>query len=130
MHGDCSVTDSSGFSLKFRGSGAIRHGDWRFGGTSSEKNLIESGLASKTNVILHTDSSAAKSMAARFGATRRTRHIELRYLYLQSLAQTGSIRLSKIAGTDNVSYIMTKYVSSETLRKHMSSLGLAHVSDT
>jgi len=92
--------------------------------------LVESGIASKTNVILHTDSSAAKSMAARFGATRRTRHIELRYLYLQSLVQTGAIRLSKIAGADNVSDIMTKYVSSETLRKHMSSLGLVHMSDT
>ena len=92
--------------------------------------LVESGIASKTNVILHTDSSSAKSMAARFGATRRTRHIELRYLYLQNLVQTGAIRLSKIAGADNVSDIMAKHVSSETLRKHMSSLGLAHMTDT
>ena len=92
--------------------------------------LTESGLASKTNVILHTDSSAAKPMASRLGATRRTRHIELRYLYLQNLVQTGAIRLSKISGADNVSNIMTKYVSSENLRKHRSSLGLVHMPDT
>ena len=94
------------------------------------KFLSEPGLASKTNVILHTDASAAKSMASRFGATRRTRHIELRYLYLQNLAQIGTIRLFKIAGADTVSDIMTKYVSSETLRNHMPSLGLVRVSDT
>ena len=92
--------------------------------------LVESGLASRIDVTLHTDSSAAKSMASRFGATRRTRHIELRCLYLQNLIQSGTIRLSKIAGSGNVSDIMTKYVSSEILRRHVSSLGLVHMSDT
>ena len=91
---------------------------------------VEFGLASRIIVTLHTDSSAAKPMASRFGAARRTRHIELRYLDLQNLIRSGTIRLAKTAGSENASDIMTKYVSSEVLRKHRSSLGLVQMSDS
>ena len=42
-------------------------------------------LAPKVTITVNTDSVAGKSMATRYGASRRTRHIELRYFYMQSL---------------------------------------------
>ena len=42
--------------------------------------VLETGFAKTCPILVHTDSSAAKSMATRFGTTRRTRHIDLRFL--------------------------------------------------
>ncbi len=44
--------------------------------------LLESGFASHINVVVFTDSSAGKSIASRFGASRRIRHIQLRVLFM------------------------------------------------
>ena len=47
-----------------------------------------------------------KSIAGRFGTSRKTKHFELRYLYVQELAQTGLIRLCKVLGTLNPAEIL------------------------
>ena len=44
--------------------------------------LLEAKLAKKVNVIAHTDSTAGKSMATRFGTGKKTQHVELRFLYV------------------------------------------------
>ena len=41
--------------------------------------LREVNLAPKVTINCFTDSTIGKSMATRYGASRRTRHIELRY---------------------------------------------------
>ena len=46
--------------------------------------LLESKLAKKVNVIAHIDSMAGKSMATRFGTGKKTKHAELRLLYVQN----------------------------------------------
>ena len=48
------------------------------------KNLItEAKLAKSVNITVHTDSTATKSMATRFGTSKKTKHVELRFLYVQ-----------------------------------------------
>ena len=47
--------------------------------------VFETGFAKTCPILVHTDSPAAKSMATRFGTTRRTRHIDLRFLLLAAL---------------------------------------------
>ena len=42
--------------------------------------MVEAGLAKACHITIHTDSSAAKPTATRFGTTRKTRHIDLRFL--------------------------------------------------
>ncbi len=86
--------------------------------------LMETGLSKACSIIIHTDSTAAKSMASRFGTTRRTRHIDLRFLHLQSLVKLGTIRINKIPGAQNPADILTKYVTAEVLRRHTEHLGL------
>ena len=65
--------------------------------------LLEAKLAKKVNVIAHTDSTAGKSMATRFGTGKETKHVELRFLYVQNLVQMGLLRMAtaKIDGTRN-----------------------------
>ena len=49
--------------------------------------VTESRLFQKDNICVFTDSTAGKSMAGRFGTSRKTKRVELRYLYVQELVQ-------------------------------------------
>ena len=53
------------------------------------------------------DSSAAKSMACRAG-TGRTRHIDVKYLWLQQMVKDRKLEMRKIKGTENPVDILTK----------------------
>ena len=85
--------------------------------------LLESKLTLKCNIIIHTDSTAGKSMASRHGLSKKTKHIHLRFLYMQDLILSGLIKIKKIAGTLNPADVFTKYVNKETLNRHMPTLG-------
>ena len=57
------------------------------------KNIIlEAEFARKVNIVTCTDSTAGKSMATRFGAGKRTKHVELRYFYVASFLSKHSRR--------------------------------------
>ena len=63
-------------------------------------------------------------MATRFGTTRKTKHIELRYLYMQELVTSGLVIIRKILGTNNPADILSKYVSKDVLHKHLNAVGI------
>ena len=86
--------------------------------------LLESKLAKKVNVIAHTDSTAGKSMATRFGTGKKTKHVELRFLYVQNLVQMGLLRMAKIEGTRNPADLMTKYVATDVLQRLKAHIGV------
>ena len=86
--------------------------------------ILESNLAKTCNLVVYTDSTAGKSMATRFGTTRKTKHIELRFLYTQELVLSGIVTIKKILGTNNPADILTKYVSKDTLLRHLSAVGI------
>ena len=86
--------------------------------------VLESGLFEKANLTVHTDSSAGKSMAGRFGTSRKTKHVELRHLYMQELVQSGLLKLRKVLGTLSPANTLTKNVGKDTLNKHLPTLGL------
>ena len=82
------------------------------------RNMIrEVNLAPKVTITVNTDSVVGKSMATRYGASRRTRHIELRYFYMQSLVASGLLRINKTSGSENVAYLGTKYLDRVTLSR-------------
>ena len=78
--------------------------------------LQESGLASKVNIRIHTDSTAGKSIATRQGTSKKAKHIDIRFLYTQQLTKYGIISIHKINTARNTADILTKYISRETLR--------------
>ena len=86
--------------------------------------LLEAKLAKKVSVIAHTDSTAGKSMATRFGTGKKTKHGELRFLYVQSHVQMGLLRMAKIEGARNPADLMTKYVATDVLQRLSTHLGV------
>ena len=81
-------------------------------------------MAPKVNIIMFTDSTAGKSMAVRFGASRKTKHVQLRFLFVQELVSSGTLVSKKIPGTLNPSDILTKYVAKAILQRHNITLGI------
>ena len=77
------------------------------------------GSAKKVLIAIHTDSSAGKSMASRFGTSKRTRHVKLRFLFVQYLILQQVINLRKIEGVRNTADVLTKYVKADVLHKHL-----------
>ena len=69
-------------------------------------------------VELATDSSAAKSFASRRGLGRN-RHVEVKWLWLQSAVAQGKFRLRKIPGAMNPADVCTKYQSLSDMRERL-----------
>ena len=91
--------------------------------------LIEMNITSRVNIRVFTDSSAVKSMSTLFGASKKTEHVELRFLFMQELVQQGILQVKKVAGTSNPADVMTKYVSREVLQRHLGTLGVSFTSN-
>ena len=70
------------------------------------------------NVEIHTDSSSAKSFAARRGLGR-LRHVQTRYLWVQERLACKHLRLFKVPGDENPADAMTKSLASSVLEKHL-----------
>ena len=83
-------------------------------------------LGLQLELKLHTDSSGAKSMASRRGAGR-VRHIEAKALWLQGAVLDGTIKLFKVAGTDNPADLMTKYLHVDKIDELMSRVNLSKI---
>ena len=72
---------------------------------------------------VESDSTSAKSFASRKGLGKQ-RHFQTRYLWLQDQVASGAIAITKIPSGENVSDVLTKAVSTQTLLKHMEMLGV------
>ena len=86
--------------------------------------LMELLNINKVNIKIHTDSSSGKSMATRIGSSRKAKHIELKHLFIQQLISHDYVRIIKIHTNDNPADILTKYVSTETLQRHLQQAGI------
>ena len=88
--------------------------------------LLESQLSKNVNIRIHTDSTAGKSMATRFGTSKKTKHVQLRFLLIQELVASGVVSIKKVSGTSSPSDVMTKYITKEVLQRHLMSLGITY----
>eukprot|EP00971_Amphidinium_carterae_P280648 5571520-Amphidinium_carterae.1 len=50
---------------------------------------------------INTDSSAGQAVANRLGLNRKTKHVQVKYLYMQDLVQRGEMTITKIQTTHN-----------------------------
>ena len=64
-------------------------------------------LGVTTQVRVWTDSNAAKAIASRRGFGK-TRHVELRYLWLQEMTKSGRVKIRRILGEQNLADHLTK----------------------
>ena len=56
----------------------------------------------KKCMTLYTDSTSARSLASKLGVNRRSRHISLRYLWMQDLRQAGEVETRRVATHENL----------------------------
>ncbi len=73
-------------------------------------------------VRIWVDPSAAKAMASRAGLGR-TRHLEVRFLWVQEAVKSKRLEIRKIKGTANPSDIATKPMAMDDLIRHLSAVG-------
>ena len=85
---------------------------------------IEALNVKSTIEELYTDSSSAKSITARRGVTRKTKHSELRQLFVQELVANGKLQVTKVGTLSNAADIFTKCVSSEMIQRQLHTVGL------
>ena len=79
--------------------------------------LLEAKFAKTVKINVRADSTAGKAIASRFGAGKKSKHIELRYLYMQELVQRGVLALRKVGTLFNCSDV-------GLLKSHLTRLGV------
>ena len=81
-------------------------------------------LAKPFELTVYTDSSSGKAFASKLGLTRKSKHVQLRYLFMQDLVASGQLKLSKIPTDKNPADVLTKYLTASTLHKLLPKLGV------
>ena len=87
-------------------------------------------LSSSVSIVIQTDSSAEKTMASRLGISRRSKHIELKYLWIQDEVKEGKLELKKVGTHFNPSDVLTKYVPASVLGQHLPRLNIFKVNSS
>ena len=83
----------------------------------------------KKCITLYTDSTSATSLASKLGVNRRSRHIALRYLWIQDLRQAGEVDIKRVTTHENPADIYTKLLPAPVLQKHLPQNGLLALPD-
>eukprot|EP00971_Amphidinium_carterae_P151780 3008378-Amphidinium_carterae.1 len=81
-------------------------------------------LSRRITMSINTDSSAGKAVANRLGLNRKTKHVQLKYLYMQDIVQRGEMTVTKIQTTHNPADVLTKHLPSATISSHRERLCL------
>jgi len=81
-------------------------------------------------MFTHTDSTGATAVVTRNGLSPKTKHMQLRYLWLQELYTTRKLKLRKVGTLDNLGDVLTKHVTPQVLTRLLGRLGLINVLDT
>ena len=88
------------------------------------KELKSEILSREVKITLKTDLSAGKTMASRLGISKKSKHIELRHLWIQDILSEGVMSLEKVRTHHNPSDVLTKFVQSSALGNHLPKLNL------
>ena len=86
--------------------------------------MQELRLVRSVAMKIFTGSSAAKSISTRHGPGKQSKHISLRYLFVQDLVRSGATTIKKVGTEDNHSDVLTKYVGVWILLHHLTALGI------
>ena len=83
-----------------------------------------SQLAKPFELTVYTDSSSGKALASKLGLTRKSKHVQLRYLFRADLLADGQLHLSKIPAGKNPASMLTNNLPASTLHKLLPKLGV------
>lgn len=73
---------------------------------------------------MFTDSQSAIHLAENSALHSKSKHIQLRYHFIQSILDDGELKLDKIHTDENLADMFTKVVTREKLKSSSTSVGL------
>ena len=76
------------------------------------QSLVGELLGRSVNLILRTDSDAARLSIEKLGMMK-TKHMELRFLFLKQLQDDHVIALERVSTHDNITDLMTKALTAQ-----------------
>jgi len=79
------------------------------------------------DVIIHSDSAAARGMVKRNGLGK-VRHIHVQELWVQDALREGRFKLQCVLGYDNCADLLTKHLEEKSMVRHAERIGLAILS--
>ena len=88
------------------------------------KELKSAILSGDVKITLKTDSLAGKTMASCLGISRKSKHIELRHLWIQDVLSEGIMSMEKVGTQHNPSDVLTKFVQASILGQHFPKFNL------
>ena len=83
-----------------------------------------SQLAKPVELTVYTDSYNGKALTSKLGLTRKSKHVQLRYMFIQDLLANGQLQLSTISAGKNHAAMLTKHLPASTLHKLLPKLGV------
>ena len=87
------------------------------------------GLSNNVTSEIQTDSPSAQSIAKQYGTSRKTRHIQLRYLFMQDLIQSGILKITNISGATNTEDVLTRPPQSNLLNRQIQHIEIVASAD-
>ena len=90
-------------------------------GWGIQSHLVDWGL--QLPLLLHTDSTGAKAVAARRGVGKSTRHIQTRLLWLQERVAAKHLRVIKVPTECNPADLLTKALPGPKAQEFCESVG-------
>eukprot|EP00971_Amphidinium_carterae_P030997 609883-Amphidinium_carterae.4 len=86
------------------------------------KQVIEEmaipNISAHVTMSINTDSSARKAVVNRLGLNKKTKHVQLRYLYMQDIIQCGKATITKIPTTHNPADRCRRSYQTSTIHNH------------
>ena len=84
---------------------------------------ILSDLGMRAKINLKCDAKAARALAQRQGLSKRTRHVKVKYLYVQDLVKAKEVEVSRVPTETNLADVGTKHLASQRLEFLKSLMG-------
>jgi hypothetical protein len=86
--------------------------------------LDDLGLSQTEPTIVYEDNAAALSLAVDYRFSNRTKHVDIKGMFIHEHITSGEVAPIKIASTDNMADIFTKSLARILFAKHRAALGL------
>ena len=88
------------------------------------QDLHLSQMEKPFELTVSTDSSSGKVLASKLGRTKKSKHVQLSYLFEHDLIVHGQLQLRKIQAGKNPATMLTKHLSASRLHKLLPTLGV------
>ena len=116
MHGQTNIADSSGVAELYAINSGCKDG----------LGVIAflTDMCMDARLHIKSDSSAARAMVRRIGPSQKTKHLQIRELFVQQLVQQRRVIVQKVSSLENIADVSTKHLDRHRLAFLARKLGI------